>query len=76
VRRAFATFADAATYRTAYKIDDTLTLENYDTTDYGYLRVIVNATTMKIEFRPQHDGGTTKIPNDVVTVTLATHTVS
>jgi hypothetical protein len=65
-----------ATYRTPYKIDDTLTLESYDTTDYGYLRVIVNATTMRIEFHPQHDGGTTKTPNDVVTVVLATHAVS
>jgi len=65
-----------ATFRTPFKIDDTLTLESYDTTDYGYLRVIVNATTMRIEFHPQHDGGTTKTPNDVVTVTLATHTVS
>jgi hypothetical protein len=27
-----------ATYQTPYKIDDTLKLENYDTTDYGYLR--------------------------------------
>src|SRR5216683_1188283 len=65
-----------ATYRTPYKIDNTLTLESYDTTDYGYLRVIVNATTMRIEFHPQHDGGTTKTPNDVVTITLATHAVS
>lgn len=65
-----------ATYRTPFKIDDTLTLENYDTTDYGYLRVIVNATTMRIEFHPQHDGGTTKTPNDAVTITLATHAVS
>ena len=64
------------TYRTPYKIDDTLTLESYDTMDYGYLRVIVNATTMRIEFHPQHDGGTTKTPNDVVTVALATHVVS
>jgi hypothetical protein len=65
-----------ATYRTPYKIDDTLTLESYDTTDYGYLRVVINAATMRIEFHPQHDGGTTKTPNDVVTVTLATHAVS
>jgi hypothetical protein len=65
-----------ATYRTPFVIDSTLTLESYDTTDYGYLRVIVNATTMSIEFHPQHDGGTTKTPNDVVTVTLAGHTVS
>jgi hypothetical protein len=65
-----------ATYRTPYKIDDTLTLENYDTTDYGYLRVVVNATTMRVEFHPQHDGRTIKTPNDTVTITLATHAVS
>jgi hypothetical protein len=65
-----------ATYRTPYKIDNTLTLESYDDTDYGYLRVIVNATTMSIEFHPQSDGGTIKTPNDTVTITLANHTVS
>jgi len=64
------------TYRTPYPIDSTLTLESYDGTDYGYLRVIVNATTLTIEFHPQGDGATTKTPNDVVTVTLATHSVS
>lgn len=64
------------TYRTPYKIDDTLTLENYNTTDYGYLRVIVNAQTMRIEFHPEGDGGTIKSPNDVVTITLATHALS
>jgi hypothetical protein len=64
------------TYRTPYPIDSTLTLESYDSTDYGYLRVVVNAKTMRIEFHPQHDGGTTKTPDDVVTVTLATHAVA
>ncbi len=64
------------TYRTPYVIDNTLTLENYDDTDFGYLRVIVNATTMRIEFHPESDGGITKTPNDVVTITLANHTVS
>jgi hypothetical protein len=63
------------TYRTPYPIDSTLTLESYDGTDYGYLRVIVNAITLTIEFHPQSDGSTTKTPNDVVTVTLATHTI-
>jgi Calcineurin-like phosphoesterase len=63
-------------YRTPYKIDDTLTLENYDQKDYGYMRVVVNATTLRIEFHPQSDGATTKTPDDIVTVTLATHTVS
>src|SRR3984885_11696249 len=38
--------------------------------------VIDNTTTMSIEFHPQNDGGTTKTPNDVVTITLATHVVS
>jgi hypothetical protein len=65
-----------ATIRTPFVIDDTLTLESYDDTDYGYLRVVVNAETMTIEFHPQSDGGTTKTPDDKVTVTLATHTVS
>jgi Calcineurin-like phosphoesterase/Iron/zinc purple acid phosphatase-like protein C len=64
------------TYRTPYKIDSTLTLESYDATDFGYLRVIVNATTMTVEFHPQSDGGTTKTPNDQVSIALATHTVS
>ena len=65
-----------ATYRTPYKIDSTLTLESYDATHYGYLRVIVNAQTMRIEFHPQSDGGTTKTPDDVVTVDLSARTVS
>jgi hypothetical protein len=65
-----------ATIRTPFVIDDTLTLESYDDTDYGYLRVIVNAETMTIEFHPEMDGGTTKTPDDTVTVTLATHSVT
>lgn len=63
-------------YRTPYKIDDTLTLESYDDTDYGYLRVVVNATSMRVEFHPQSDGGVTKTPDDDVTITLANHIVS
>jgi hypothetical protein len=63
------------TLRTPYQIDEDLTLESYDDTDFGYLRVIVNATTMTVEFHPQSDGATTKTPDDVVTVTLADHTV-
>lgn len=65
-----------ATIRTPFVIDDTLTLESYDDTDFGYLRVVVNAKTMTIEFHPQSDGGTTKTPDDTVTVTLATHVVT
>jgi Calcineurin-like phosphoesterase/Iron/zinc purple acid phosphatase-like protein C len=68
--------AMSSTLRTPYKIDSTLTLNSYDDTDYGYLRVIVNATTMTIEFHPEHDGGVTKTPDDVVTVNLKTYSVS
>lgn len=66
----------SSTYRTPYPVDSTLTLESYDDTDYGYLRIVVNAQTMTIEFHPQSDGGTTKTPDDTVTVELATHTIS
>jgi hypothetical protein len=65
-----------STVRTPYKIDDTLTLESYDDTDYGYLRVVVNAATMRIEFHPESDGGTTKTPDDEVTINLAARTIS
>ena len=64
------------TYRTPYKIDDTLTLESYDDTDYGYLRIVVNALTLTIEFHPESDGGVTKTPDDTVTVNLQTRTIS
>ncbi len=64
------------TYRTPYKVDDTLTLESYDDTNFGYLRVVVNAQTLTVEFHPQSDGGVTKTPNDHVTISLANRTVS
>jgi hypothetical protein len=64
------------TYRTPYKIDDTLTLESYDDTDFGYLRVVVTAETLSIEFHPEADGGVTKTPDDVVTVNLSTRALS
>jgi hypothetical protein len=63
-------------YRTPFQIDDTLTLESYDDTDYGYLRVVVNAQTMRVEYHPQGDGATTKTPDDDVTIDLATRTLS
>ena len=65
-----------AVLRTPYVISSTLTLNNVDATDYGYTRVIVNATTMTIEYHPQSDGGTTKTPDDQVTINLANYTVS
>ena len=65
-----------ATMRTPFQIDNTLTLENYDDTDFGYLRVIVDALTLTIEFHPESDGGVTKTPNDRVTIDLQSYTVS
>lgn len=64
------------TFRTPYKIDNTLTLNSYDDTDYGYLRVVVTAESMSIEFHPEADGGVTKTPDDVVTVNLSTRALS
>jgi hypothetical protein len=64
------------TFRTPYQIDSTLTLESYDDTDFGYLRIVVTATTLTIEFHPEADGGVTKTPDDTVTVNLATRALS
>lgn len=62
--------------RTPIKVNSTLTFESYDDTDYGYLRVIVTAETLTIEFHPASDGAGTKTPDDVVTVDLKTRTIS
>ena len=64
------------TYRTPYTIDKTLTLESYDDTDYGYLRLVVTTETLRIEYHPQGDGSTTKTPDDDVTIDLATRTIT
>src|SRR5271154_821854 len=62
--------------RTPTSVSSTLTFENYDDTDYGYLRIIVTAETLRIEFHPASDGAGQKTPDDVVTVDLGTRTVS
>lgn len=51
---------------------DKVTLENYDDQDYGYLRVVVTASQLRIEYQPQSDGDDAKTPDDFVTVDLAT----
>jgi hypothetical protein len=55
---------------------DQVTLESYDDGDYGYLRLIVTAGTMRIEYHPASDGTGMKTPDDAVTITLATRTIS
>ncbi len=51
---------------------DKVMLENYDDEDYGYLRVVVSATQLRIEYHPASDGSGAKTPDDFVTVDLAT----
>jgi hypothetical protein len=51
---------------------DKVTFENYDFTDYGYLRIIVDETQLRIEYHPSSDGEDSKTPDDFVTVDLAT----
>jgi len=49
-----------------------VTFENYDDKDYGYLRVLVNAQQLRIEYHPAADGAAAKTPDDSVTVDLKT----
>lgn len=49
-----------------------VTFENYDDQDYGYLRVLVNAQQLRIEYHPAADGAAAKAPDDFVTVDLKT----
>jgi hypothetical protein len=47
-----------------------VTFEDYDDQDYGYLRVIANAQQLRIEYHPAPDGAAAKTPDDAVTVDL------
>jgi hypothetical protein len=62
--------------RTPMTEDGGLTLASYDDTHYGYMRVIVNATTLRMEFHPAEDGGTTKTPDDTFTLNLKTRVIT
>ena len=48
--------------------DDAVTFENYDDMNYGYLRVIVTATQLRIEYHPASDSVGVKTPDDSVTI--------
>jgi hypothetical protein len=48
--------------------DDQVVFENYDDSDYGYLRLIADQEQLRIEYHPQSDGDAAKTPNDSVTV--------
>jgi hypothetical protein len=62
--------------RTPMKVNPTLTLENYDDMNYGYLRIVVDTENLRIEYHPASDGAGAKTPNDTVTVNLKTRAVS
>jgi hypothetical protein len=55
---------------------DTVTFESYDDTNYGYTRILVSTTQLRIEYHPASDGSTTKTPDDSVTIDLATGTLT
>ena len=59
-----------------YPPNGTLTLASYDDTHYGYLRLIVNAATLRMEFHPAEDGGTTKTPDDAFMLDLKTRAIT
>lgn len=52
--------------------NDSVVFENYDDTEYGYLRVIVDEAQLHIEYHPASDGEAAKTPDDSVTVNLET----
>jgi hypothetical protein len=54
--------------------NDTVTFESYDSKNYGYARILVSTTQLRIEYHPASDGITTKTPDDSVTIDLATGT--
>ena len=62
--------------RTPMVVDGTLKMLSYDDTHYGYLRLIVNATTLRMEFHPAEDGSTTKTPDDAFTLDLKTRVIT
>lgn len=58
------------TLQTAGAGEDAVTFENYDDTDYGYLRVIVDSQQLRIEYHPASDSTQAKTPDDAVTIDL------
>jgi hypothetical protein len=55
---------------------DEVVFENYDDQHYGYLRVVVNAAQLRIEYHSASDGPNAKAPDDSVTVDLATRKIA
>src|SRR5262249_8455771 len=47
---------------------DSVVIESYDDQGYGYLRIVVTRTQLRIEYHPASDGTWSKTPDDAVTV--------
>jgi len=54
---------------------DKVSLENYDDTDTGYLRVVVTGSQLRIEYHPSSDADVAKTPDDQVTIDLSTRKI-
>jgi hypothetical protein len=59
-------------FQTKTATDDAVTFENYDDTDYGYLRILVTAAQLRIEYHPASDSVSAKTADDSVTIDLKT----
>jgi hypothetical protein len=55
--------------------EDQIVFESYDCLHYGYLRLVVSAAQLRIEYHPADDGAGAKTPDDSVTVDLARRTL-
>jgi Calcineurin-like phosphoesterase/Iron/zinc purple acid phosphatase-like protein C len=65
--------SNAGPLRTPVKLSDELIFENYDDKNYGYLRVVVDKTSLVIEY---HDAEIDqKSSSDAVTVDIKSHTM-
>ncbi|HEY0757773.1 MAG TPA: metallophosphoesterase [Acidisarcina sp.] len=62
--------------RTPLPVSSTLTFENYDDADFGYLRIVVDSQTLRIEYHPASGGPNQKTPDDYVNVNLKTRTTA
>ena len=52
--------------------DDAVTFENYDDADYGYMRIVVTASQLRLEYHPASDSAGAKTSDDSVTIDLKT----
>jgi hypothetical protein len=55
--------------------DDQIVFENYDDSEYGYLRIIADQRPLRIEYHPAPDGDAAKTSDDSVTIDLATRKI-